>query len=261
MITAQTLSPLVPSYLIPNPWTCLPFKARLFQRKRKKDCTEQAFVFTAASGSTILISVPCAAQKKLCWSAIEVEANHSIHISNEFPGAVRPLPLPSIERETIPKPEIPRHKEVGKIKQVNQYVLLKTTENTKKKKMIKTTNPRKNKNIQKNKKLLKEIESLDDMPVLPIGIFSVHHSGVLPRFVVAVSLADSAVTIPILLDSGAGKSFIRRSVVDDLQLTDKIQQGYSCCVRDAFGQTQLVRHGVNSFTYSNVERVSFFLCD
>ena len=61
-----------------------------------------------------------------------------------------------------------------------------------------------------------EIELFDDVPVASIGILLVLHLRTLLHFVVAFLLADSPATIPILLNSGAGESFICRSLLNDL---------------------------------------------
>lgn len=200
--------------------------------------------------------------KKLSWSTNEVEVDHPIQTSSEYRGPVQLPPPPSTERESILKPELPRHNEVKNTKEVNPYALPETIKNTKKFTKLEKIQ-QKNEKIQKNQKSLEDAELLGDSPNTSVNLSSVLHSGVLPRFVVAVSLADATATIPILLDSGAGESFIRRSVLDALQLTDKIQQCYPYCVRGAFGQTQLVRHKVSIplRTTSWKESVSFYVID
>lgn len=94
-------------------------------------------------------------------------------------------------------------------------------------------------------------------------IDSVYHSASTPQFVVPFSVTDTIATIHILLDSGAGESFVRRDFIEDLRITKNLQYCYPCSVRGAFGQAQLVRQKISLQlnTANWIESVSFFVID
>lgn len=70
--------------------------------------------------------------------------------------------------------------------------------------------------------MFKKAYTRNDYPRKIFWIDSVHYAETTPQFVVRFSVTDTTGRIYILLASGAGKSFIRRDVIENLQLTQNL---------------------------------------
>ena len=107
-------------------------------------------------------------------------------------------------------------------------------------------NPKIQKNLQNPQKLQKEKSAIDEAS-RALATFRVQpplHSND-NRFAVPFSVASSDQSISILIDSGAGGSFIKRDVVERLQFINRVRFTSPRSIKGALGQSQTVAQTVS----------------
>lgn len=135
------------------------------------------------------------------------------------------------------------------------------------KKIEKSENHQKIEKIEKIEKMENEktTPNIDDIThsLASWKMNSIHHIGAIPRFMILFQLTNLSTTLPILLDSGAGESFISRETLKNLKLDEQTETCYPYQVKGAFGQVQLVTEKIVLPLHTDnwKDAVSFYVVD